>query len=112
MIPGQQLGLQGLASLDAGGGPTPQGAPPSVANPGGLNPAFDQAMEGYNVAVDTLDQLARDLKSIDGTEAAQVQMMAAKLAQMREKRISTLQQAQQTMQGVAGGNVMPGMGGR
>lgn len=83
-----------------------------MANPGGLNPAFDQAMEGYDIAVDTLDQLARDLKAIDSTESAQVQMMAAKLATMREKRVSAIQQAQQTLQGVAGGSSMAGLGGR
>lgn len=113
MYSGRVQGM-GLRDLAAGAGSVqPQGAPPSAGNPGGITAAFDQAMQGYEAASATLEQLSRDLKFLDDAESAQIAMMAAKLTQMKAKRAGALQSAMSTMQGVAGGGgpPMPGIGG-
>lgn len=79
------------------------GAPPSVQNPGGLSAAYSQASAAYDAAVQALEQLGGILKFIDSSEAAQVQMMEAKLTTMKAKRMQALQSAMSTLQANTGG---------
>lgn len=100
----QTQGPGGLRELASGA--------PTVNNPGGIGPAFDQAMQGYEIVIGALEQLAQELKFMDDAESAEIQMIAAKLRQKKAKKQAAIQSAQATMQGAAGGqSISPVIGG-
>jgi hypothetical protein len=110
------MGLRDLAASGGGQGVPamgqvpPQGAPPSVQNPAGMGPLHDRSIPFYDRMIQAGDDLVNELRGMDDTEAAQIQMMVAKLATTKAKRAQQMQQAAEQMQAMTGGGGLP-MGG-